>query len=327
MYVDALWRDNILLVYLYTHTNSFQFLLLACYIVFELDSLAFTIMVHAMAALSLLVEVRELSLKGERYFAQVWNWLDILGNISIFAHCCLVESEGVIVFEVPLTRQNLMIGTFLSGFRASTSLRIFHNYRIFIELLRQTLFDMTTFLSLLFYIIFVFSLLRFIHEADGEDSTLPPDPEVFLTQIHVLYTTMFGENPEVSDLSESHSLSINYLLFTLIVNIVALNLLIAVIQNTFDAVQSSLQAHHLRTKASILLDISTHLTGNRQCSERVYLHFPRPSSVRLGQSLSRESDEFAGRIRVITDKIEEVGQAVKRVEMGFAGSSGVSKSD
>ena len=47
---------------------------------------------------------------------------------------------------------------------------------------------------------------------------------------------MFGENPEVQDLSDSHTLSINYLLFTLIVNIVALNTLIAVIQNTFDAV-------------------------------------------------------------------------------------------
>ena len=46
----------------------------------------------------------------------------------------------------------------------------------------------------------------------------------------------------------------------------------------------------------------------------MHLHFPRPLSVRQGQSLARQSDEFAGRIRVITDKIEEVGAAVKRVE-------------
>ena len=73
-----------------------------------------------------------------------------------------MESSGFYALRHTLVTQNLMMGTLLSGFRASTSLRIFHNYRIFIELLKQTLFDMTTFLSLLLYIIFVFSLLRFI---------------------------------------------------------------------------------------------------------------------------------------------------------------------
>ena len=93
-----------------------------------------------------------------------------------------------------------------------------------------------------------------------------------------MYTTMFGENPEPDNLASSFHLSVTYVLFTLIVNVVALNLLIAVIQNTYDGVQASLQAHHLRTKASILLDLSTHLTCHRSHHKKVCLHFVHPTS-------------------------------------------------
>ena len=70
------------------------------------------------------------------------------------------------------------------------------------------------------------------------------------------YEMMFGENPGIEELQKSRIYFINYFGFTLIVNIVSLNLLIAVISNTFDLVQSSIEAHHIRTKAEILLDLS-----------------------------------------------------------------------
>ena len=68
---------------------------------------------------------------------------------------------------------------------------------------------------------------------------------------------MFGENPDPKDLLFSGVEQAEYFMFTVLVNIVLFNLLIAVISNTYDSVQSSMEAHHLRTKAGILHEISS----------------------------------------------------------------------
>lgn len=38
-----------------------------------------------------MLEVREMIQSGFSYFSQIWNWLDMFGNLSIFVHCVLFE--------------------------------------------------------------------------------------------------------------------------------------------------------------------------------------------------------------------------------------------
>ena len=92
------------------------------------------------------------------------------------------------------------------------------------------------------------------------------------------YFLIFGENPYGDDALETMTGSqwFIHVMFTVIVNIVALNLLISIISNTYDNVQSSLDAHHTRTKIEILLEISLFMAffnyDNRELS---YIHFIR----------------------------------------------------
>lgn len=196
----------------------------------------------------------------------------------------------------------------MTGFRAVSALRVFYNYRVFIQLLKQTIFDMTIFLALLLYMILLFSLIRYTRLIDP-DNTEPPS---FKNQIIFQYLVMFGENPKVFELQKSHTFAFTYFAFTLMVNIVSLNLLIAVISNTFDCVQNSLDAHHVRTKAQILQDISSFMTWDRDKVERKYLHIVHNASDHL-DSLLQDENEFEGRVRVITNKIDEVHEDVRRI--------------
>lgn len=138
------------------------------------------------------------------------------------------------------------------------------------------MFGMSTFFSLLLFNIIIFTLMRYIRTYDSSLET----KRIFGLFINQ-YEIMFGENPSDQDLVNSNTFFYNYIGFTCIVNIVSLNLLIAVISNTFDSVQSSIEAHHLRTKAQILQDISAFQTWNRSKTERLYLHVIQTASSKL----------------------------------------------
>lgn len=160
---------------------------------------------------------------------------------------------------------------------------------------------MSTFLSILLFNISLFSLMKYIRIYEqGQQSYVIL--ELFINQ----YEIMFGENPDIDDLKHSRIYFFNYFGFTLIVNIVSLNLLIAVISNTFDCVQSSIEAHHLRTKAQILHELSGFQTWDRNKSERMYLHIIQNANSKLEDlrnDRSDDDDDFIGRVRIISNKI------------------------
>jgi len=64
---------------------------------------------------------------------------------------------------------------------------------------------------------------------------------------------MLGENPYGKMHANAWLL---YIVFTMLVQVVALNLLIAILSETFANVYATMDANHCRTKADILLEIS-----------------------------------------------------------------------
>lgn len=193
-----------------------------------------------------------------------------------------------------------MGGTFCAGLRALSSLRIFKEYRIFIKLFLKTFKDMTTFLLLLLYIIVLFTLLNVIYfySKPEKEQTFGDFFKLLIEQ----YQVMFGENPDPDKLDKFTTLWFTYWGFTIIVNIVALNLLIAVISNTYDQVQANIPAGHLRTKAEILNTLGEFMYWNRGKTERKFLHFVHVAAVDFEQTIQ---EKFAGRIKTITNKVDE----------------------
>ena len=76
----------------------------------------------------------------------------------------------------------------------------------------------------------------------------------FFKNIGLFYQFMIGENPYESSMSTTAW--IVYIIFTVVVQIVALNLLIAVLSETFANVTAKMDANHCKTKIEVLIEIS-----------------------------------------------------------------------
>lgn len=100
---------------------------------------------------------------------------------------------------------------------------------------------------------------------------------------------MIGENP-YEDMELTTTAWIVYIIFTVLVQIVALNLLIAIMSDTYKKVYDTMNANHCRTKVQILLEISGLKCCFRKNSNLKHLHFVRYSSEKL--SAHKESDEL-----------------------------------
>jgi len=95
---------------------------------------------------------------------------------------------------------------------------------------------MVNFLVILLYIVFVFALTKIVMAKDKKD--------MHIDSLSLgMYQVMFGENP---DLTKSPRFDwFIYICFTLMVNVVALNLLISIIGETFGNVSAQMNGHHV----------------------------------------------------------------------------------
>lgn len=299
MYVQFLWEKYYSWVFLYSKISSIQFITLSLHLVFHFSSphYAVCMIIFTLAALS--VEARQMMLESLDYLCSVWNWLDFFGNTIIIRHYVDhlnhigYDTKGIKFFKSDWDKEIMLIGIALIGLRAASNLRIYKRFRVQIELLKMSIYDMIPFLCILFFMIFIFTLIQAVLDKDGAFSM----SEFFLT-FGQSYQIMLGENPNPNEDLTSRTHWIIYFGYTLLVNIVSLNLLISVISNTFDCVQASMEAVHCRTKAQILLEIATQMTWNRDHGTRMHLHFVHYSNEHMNHSY--EEDEVAGRLHKLT---------------------------
>lgn len=256
----------------------------------------------------LLLECRQVKSQGvKEYFGHAYNYLDIVANTFIIMTAYNRERCGEDLYKSDNRKMILTIGILLSGLRAITLLRIFKNFRVLIELIKSTIMDMSSFLFIMLLIIVLMAVVTGLKHIDGlEDQNEVWD--TFTSNLGEFYMTMLGENAE----GDSSALKwLIYILFTVLVNIVALNLLIAILSNTYDNVMASLDATHLKTKVEVLDEISDFMIWNRFNKETHWLHFVYYSFEKLTPNAN--SGEFEGRVRVMLNELKSVKDVCRMI--------------
>lgn len=104
-----------------------------------------------------------------------------------------------------------------------------------------------------------------------------------------------------------------YILYTVLINITVMNLLIAILSNTYDNVMASLDATHFKAKLNILNEIQDLMIWNRRKNELSYLHFIYYAHEDLSPSMS--NDQFEGRVRIMLDQIKSVKDSCKAIKL------------
>lgn len=152
MYVEALWIANWKKVLVYTSFNLFQFVLLCLTILFNLQSQTLIWVNAVYSMLFLLLEFRQMINHKLDYLTEPYNYFDIGGNVLIVITAINRRNHGPQFFELESHKNILIVGLLLIGLRSYTQLRIFTPYRTLIELIKQTLIDITPFSTILIMI-------------------------------------------------------------------------------------------------------------------------------------------------------------------------------
>ena len=191
-----------------------------------------------------------------------WNWIDIASMVinGVF----LIGMDVGLFSDEPngmLTMENLRafgaIAVFLLWIKTFYWMRLFKNLASFITLITQTLWDIRTFSIMVFLIICAFANFFYIinkntfYSGDGADAfryivdyTQTPVSNALMD----MYFIALGEFASMANYSKGHNSIIAWIMFilaTLIMLVVFMNMLIAIMGDTFGNVQSTQEENSL----------------------------------------------------------------------------------
>lgn len=165
--------------------------------------------------------------------------------------------------------------------------------------------DIFWFMSILMMLILLMAIVYGIEFAIKDDGDEKGDPsnigKHFFGNVGLFYMFMLGENPY--DTPETTTSWLVYVIFTMLVQVIALNLLIAILSETFANVYATMDANHSRTKVEILLEISGLKCIYRGSPDtKKFLHFVKQSSEKFSDV--SESKQMQIQLNTLTTDVQ-----------------------
>lgn len=160
---EALWQQNKGAIFRYSLLFLVHYLAVTVYICFGLGNEVLALIVGGLSVIMLLFEVRQMK-NDPFYFREFWNWMDLMGNLTILGHVAETAQLGTGSLKSGPSKVLLIIGTSSVCIRAVFQLRQFTNFRVLLEMLRSTISDMVYFLALLLFMILACTLLQRVVE-------------------------------------------------------------------------------------------------------------------------------------------------------------------
>ena len=177
----------------------------------------------------------------------------------------------------------------------------------------ETILDMRAFVGLLLFFLLTMSVIQHmlnlmdpVDEENENDSNSALYPIANLwNNFKMMYSFMLGE---VIGTSDPIIRWIFFLILTLMVNIVVLNLLIAIISNTFDRVQSNQKAVDCKELAQMMLEVEQMMIWRRGYGTFEYL------CILNYDQMDAEEDEWEGKMRTIFEKFDKLDKNSNEVK-------------
>ena len=252
------------------------------------------------------------------FSADLWNMLDGMTLLSIF-FTYVFRMGGIndanmerwsVIFQglaLPLVYLNTLF--YLQGFDKSGEL-----VRMIVGIIK----GIWIFLIIMFDVVIGFALSFYVLnglDSDERPQLLKNGP---LDKAFNVYTLMLGEIDE-ADYNKRISLAFLFTVFTLLTNIVLLNLLIALMGDIFNRIQENAQAEFLYARAYIVLEFESLLDKNYKNDHPE--KFPEWLQVLVHASSGDDDDNslametWKGKMKAIRKGQEAVAEEVGRVKM------------
>jgi len=238
------------------------------------------------------------------HYGGIWNVLDVLSLGSIllaYAVRFFISTESsVLVFAVALPLAYLSTLYYMQGFEESGKL-----VRMIIGITKG-IGSFTTILTVCL-VGFSFSFFILYRAGPGEYASAgaggadvvdgPFGMSNWAMSIFTGFLLLLGDfNAEEFSASASYGLTLTlFVVFMFFINIVMLNLLIAIMGDIFDQIQETADAQFMIARAQIVLEFEGKLSSAVMSSEK---HFPTWLQV-LAPSLESESTDWQGRVKAL----------------------------
>ncbi|GMH77398.1 hypothetical protein TrST_g9186 [Triparma strigata] len=264
--------------------------------------------------------------KGE-YLSDFWNKLDSLSLFLIFLSYFfrflywggIMDNTATTVtlsFALPITWVNLLF--FLQGFDESGKL-----VRMITGIMRANGTKYFTIILIVCMVGFAAGFFVLYENQNFNDLMDDPEDKSNLKQMNPFmsvfsaYTLMLGEF-DVTEFPgtsfwEFISTILLFIVFTAFINIIMLNLLIAIMSDIFDRVQESAQSEFLFARARIILEFEEMLKLNNKKREKkssalfpTWLQVLTPADHQKNAQSDLPSNEWSGRVQKVTNSIKEL---------------------
>lgn len=198
----------------------------------------------------------------------MWNWSDLSGLVLTF---CVILTGLVDVKTLIDTSELRVIAAFASFCIMSKAfdwLRLFENTAFFILLVEETMKDIAAFMIILFASLLVFGLpIQYLNLNRTDDNAIVDGVFGFwgLDILFNQYLLSLGEfnMDNFADNPQSLICYIFFIMATFITQLTMLNMLIAIMGDTFGRVMEQKEVNATKTKLELMSDLSTIMSNSQ----------------------------------------------------------------
>lgn len=248
-FLEYKWLSTRWVMSIYGLIYALYLILLIIYISVQLNSIILIFLVF-ISSLMFIYEIMQMIGMKFSYLLDVINLVDVVRAISFYVHVVLFFSE---VNEYAM-KSSLVVLVIVSLIRGITYFSLFSITRYMTYLIKEVLKDMLSFLILLGYSIIAVTAVFTAIDSDQERGG-------FDFYLDMSYKQSLGDF-DTDDYSTGEKI---LFLFSSIINmIIMLNLLISILGDTFDRVQSGLTEADRFSIAQMVLEIESLLFWKRE---------------------------------------------------------------
>lgn len=246
--------------------------------------------------LNLLTTIREtiqLVESPKKYFKDVWNFVDLsrIFGTYIFVFFKVYKKNHVFLNQIL---------TALYWIRAVTYFRISDKTRYLIRMITETFADIVPFLLIFFSSTITFALLFYVVEKSDNFSN------TFVIAYRLNFNDFSGIMPNGYSDDLSLTFWIIFFLASIMNPIILLNMLIAIMSDTYDRVQEDQVVADCKEMAGMIMQVESMMFWRRNFNRKSYIH--RCDYVR---DLRSGDNEWVGKIRAIKKSISRLQIKVK----------------
>lgn len=272
--------------------------------IFSIHEISYITMICILNSLFSIYNLVQIYVLKTKFLISLWNMLDLSRNILIWVYI------SMLILDQDFDKlETLSIITLIAWLRVVGYFRIFDRTRYLINMILEVIKDMVPFLVIMVVSTLAFGLVFYISNMQEGSSAFLSAYQINFSSFNVILNGSFQ--------------TAVFILSCIVNPLIMMNLLIAIMGDTYDRVRDGLEVADHKEMAECIFEIECLLFWRRDKADWKYIH-----QVTTEENSENLENEWSGKIRAITNSVHSLDtkskltrKSVERIEEMLAKSS------